>query len=66
MLIPLSTRLNLNTVSQADILVEFQFVRMAILQVDQSFLDRHVTPNAKINSQNEIKNQKFLKVILNQ
>ena len=66
MLIPLSTRLNLNTVSQTNILVEFQFVRMAILQVDQSFLDRHVTPNAKINSQNEIKNQKFLKIILNQ
>lgn len=66
MLIPLLTRLSLNTASQANILVEFQFVRMAILQVDQSFLDRHVTPNAKINSQNEIKNQKFLKIILNQ
>lgn len=66
MLIPLLTRLNLNAMSQTNILFEFQSVTIAILQIRQSYLDLHVNPKAKINCQNEIKNQKFLKIILSQ
>lgn len=66
MLIFLLTRLNLNAMSQTNIPFEFQSVRIAILQISQSYLDLHVNTKAKINSQNEIKNQKFLKIILSQ
>lgn len=64
MLISLLTRLNLNAMSHTNIPFEFQSVRIAILQIRQSYLDLHVNPKAKINSPSEIKNQKFLKIIL--
>lgn len=65
---PFSPRSNLNDFFQANkshmlTPIEFCYVKTAILQVCQYFLDLCVTPNTKINSKNETQNVKFFKKI---